>query len=340
MKPENNQQNKVSWKATGNNPLLKNDYHSSIKKIINSYKSNILPVVLNTDFINSINTKPTALSNLGKIISETASENINAINTIINSINISDYISETIKHYQKIMDGILAGIKPLATSRLSGLDSNMLNKYYWVIPYEYDIEKIEELTKYKKRTDFEKDIINYYNKKRIKRLFKSLKGTYKERDKKKLIKQIEESFNNGNYAICITSLMTLFDSSTIILLAPGCINQHNSHNAVECVLEYINTRPFEEYSYELFIKVDILNNFIKKLYENINDLKGSNRKRLLSRHMNSHGMYYINNKINSLRLLDALRYSNEIIQEINLNEQFTTKRRNEPFKKIESNINN
>ena len=315
-------------------------YKSPFDGIFNNYKNNILPIITSQSYINKLTLANNVFDSLKPMVNNYATQNIKYFNNIVNSLNISNFISDYVKKYQNIMDAFLEAAKILPKSRLSGMDSTMLNKYYWVIPFEYDYSKVEYLSKYKTRVEFEKYIIKYFNDNRVKRLFSKIKKQFKEKDKRELIKQIEESYGNGNYAICITSLMTLFDGSTIILLDPKSDNQHTSYKVIDTVLEYINTRPFDEYSYELYLKVDILNNFIIKLYENITNLKESRRKLLLSRHLNSHGVKYLNNKVNVLRLLNALYFCNIVIEELNLSEQFTKIKNDKKFSKINNNSSN
>ena len=202
----------------------------------------------------------------------------------------------------------------------------MLDEYYWIIPFEYDYDKIKNLSKYKNRLEFEEYMIKYFNTNRTKRLFNKLKKQFEEKDKRELLRQIEHSYFNGDYAICITSLMTLFDGSTLILLQPSSWNQHNSHKAVEEIKKSMDESFDEKYGYELYIETDILNNFIVKLYEPVRYLKTARDKKLLSRHINSHGVMYLNNQIDVLRLMNALYYCNEIIKNSGLEEKFTCKK--------------
>lgn len=298
-------------------------YQSPFKSIIDNYNKSIIPVVTSDSYLNKIRLATSSLNTIAPKITNYVNQNMEYINTMINAMNISSIVSEYVDKYQKMMKEVLKTIKLLPTSRLSGVDSTLLNKYYWVVPFEYEYVKVEKLSKYKTRVKFENYMIKYFNDNRTKRLFKRLRKQFKEIDKKELLKQIENSYFNGDYAICITSLMTLFDGSTLILLEPNSGNQHSSYKVIDEILKYINDRPLDEFGYELYLKVDILNNFIDTLYKNVINLRGSRRKLLLSRHINSHGVRYLNNKINVLRLLNALYFCNEVIEETNLKEQFT-----------------
>ena len=214
----------------------------------------------------------------------------------------------------------------ISSFNLSGLDSDMLNKYYWVIPFEYEYSKVKYLSKYKTRFKFEKYMLKYFNITRIKKIFFKIKKDCINKDKKELIKQVEKAFFNEDYAICITSLITMLDGLSLQLIDSNSDRQHLSYKAISDMLNYINDNPMPKYGYELYLKVDILNNFYMKLYDNTTNLKNSNKK-LLSRHINSHGVKYLNNKINVLRLLNAIYFCQLIINETNLKEKFKRKKK-------------
>lgn len=61
-------------------------------------------------------------------------QNTEYIQKMINSMNFSNIINDYVKQYRAVMNGILKALKNISTSRLNGLDSEMLDKYYWVIP--------------------------------------------------------------------------------------------------------------------------------------------------------------------------------------------------------------
>lgn len=245
----------------------------------------------------------------------------------IDTFSLTKYISEYIDAYKKITDEILNATKLLPKSRISGYDISVLEKYYWVIPFEYEMQKVKNLEIYKTKLNFEKYMIEYYSEEKTKRLFAKLKSQFKEYDKKELLKQIEDSFKQENYAICITSLMTLFDGATLILIHPSSYNQHKSHNAFETLIEIIENDQ-TNFDYELYLKTNVINNFIKKLYPKNYDLKKYRRKKNLIRDVNAHGVRYFNDRVNALRMLDALCYCNEIIKEINIKERLYSKKSN------------
>lgn len=257
---------------------------------------------------------------------------------LMKTIDISSVIS-TLNENLNSVRKILSGIDFSSLSKLSGLDSEMLKKYYWVIPFEYKYEKVRDLSKYKNRTDFEKYMLKYFNDNRVKRMFNKIKKSCVSKDKKELIKQVAHSFFIGDYAICITSLITMLDGLTLQLIAPNSDRQHLSYKAINDMLEYINDSPVTEFSYELYLKVDILNNFYLRLYNNEENLKTTN-KRLLSRHLNSHGVKYINRKIEVLRLLNAIYFCQLIIDETELQEQFTRTKKAKKFVRVLDESNN
>lgn len=131
----------------------------------------------------------------------------------------------------------------------------------------------------------------------------------------------------------------MLDGLTLQLLEPNSDRQHLSYKAINDMLEYINECPLTEFSYELYLKVDILNNFYQRLYMNEENFK-TTTKRLLSRHINSHGVKYLNKRVEVLRLLNAICFCQQIIDETELQEQFTRKKNDKKFNIITSNENN
>lgn len=257
--------------------------------------------------------------------------------TFTNSLNLDkivNYLPDSLLSINKIFEKYDFS----SISKIDALDSEMLNKYYWVIPFEYDYSKLKNLLKFKTRVKFEKHMLKYFNTNRIKRMFSSTRKQCKRKDQKALMKQIENSFFSGNYAICITSLITILDNLTLQLLEPNSDRQHLSYKAITDMLTYINDSPMSKFSYELYLKVDILNNFYLKLYKNEENLKTTN-KRLLSRHINSHGVKYSNNKIDVLRLLNAIYFGQLILDETKLQEQFTRTKKDKNFININTQNN-
>lgn len=309
-----------------------NSSQMSLGKVADLYSKKIIPFITNDIYMRSLTTSVNNMMNsITPQIRDIVNRSTEYIYNMVNSMNFSNIITEYINQYHAVMKGILKSIKDLPTSRLSNLDSKMLDKYYWVIPFEYDYENIKQLSKYKTKKEFEKYMIKFFNTNRTKRLFKKLKMQFKEKDKKELLKQIERSYFNGDYAICITSLMTLFDGATLILLQPSSWNQHNSHQVIEEIKKYMNKNFISKFGYELYLEVDILNNFIKRLYPKEYDLKDLRRKTTLIRQNNSHGVKYLNNQINALRLMNALYYCNEVIKNTGLEERFTYVREERSF---------
>ena len=272
-----------------------------------------------------------AMETLASELKKITSIYTNNISQVIEEMNIGKYVSEYIKEYQKIADGILKNIGILPKSKISGYDITILDKYYWVIPFQYKFERLNKLYKYGTRIKFEKYMLKYYSDNRVKKLFTKIKHQFRETDKKNMIRQIENSYHNGDYAICITALMTLIDGATLILIHPNSWNQHKSHNAIGSLVDIMGKESASEFDYELFLRTNIINNFLNRLYPPNYDLKKGRRKNTLIRDINSHGVRYFNNKINALRLLNALYYLNEVINDINMNEQFYSKKNEKGF---------
>lgn len=298
---------------TINNPLYNTELYNTIKDI-------------NFGRINNLN----IFANIN-----TAYNLENSVKSIIDALDINS-VFKNVSSFLNYIGKIFETIDFKSLPRLSELDSKILDQFYWVIPFEYEYNNIQKLSKYTTQKEFEEYILKYFNVNRTKRLFSKIKKQCKSKDKKKLVKQVENAYFREDYAICITSLITMLDGLTLQLLEPNSENQHLSYKIIESMLNYINSCPPDEYSYEVYIKVDILNNFYLKLYANEKNFKMSKTK-TLSRHLNSHGVRYLNKKVEVLRLLNAIYFCQSIIDETELQEMFTRNTKERKFDIISSN---
>lgn len=215
-------------------------------------------------------------------------------------------------------------------SRINAAQVEKLNQFYWIIPFDIEYENLDEILKIKENTEFDKFIIEHFNNDRVKKIIGKIMQNFQSEDKKELMKQIEEAYLNKSYALCITCLITLIDGLSLDLIEPGSEFQHLSYKAINSLLEYIDDAPINEFGYELYLKVCILNNFYIKLYENETTLKNNNKEKL-SRHLNSHGVKYSNNKIDCLRVLNAIYFGQEVLQEIDMQDKFFRKKNDKKF---------
>ena len=325
--------------------------HSSLEKFIVNYKAHLdsiqsyisESIVFDNQFYNSgiervIKNNERSIINL---IDEDIIPNIDGISNLSNIIkNIIDTfdINSVIKNVSASLNSIGEVFKNLefkTSPKLNGYDSKILDEFYWVIPFEYDYTKIRNLESLKTQRDFEKYIKKYFNEERTIRLFYKVQNQCKSQDKKELIKQVKRAYFDDDFAICITSLITLLDGLTLQLLEPNSDLQHLSYKVIEIILNYIDDSYPNDYSYELYIKVDILNNFYAKLYKKEEQFKTTETKQL-SRHINSHGVKYLNRKVEVLRLLNAIYFCQSIIDETKLQEQFTRSKSENKFHIIDN----
>ena len=328
-------------------------YQSPLEQFIKNYKSQFnytqniikktnflseqIKTIYNTELYNTIKDINFEFMNKLNIFANinTAYNLENSVKSIIDALDINSVfknVSSSLNSIGKIFETI--DFKSLP--RLSGLDSKILDQFYWVIPFEYEYNNIQKLSKYTTQKEFDEYILKYFNVNRTKRLFSKIKKQCKSKDKKELVKQVENAYFREDYAICITSLITMLDGLTLQLLEPNSENQHLSYKIIESMLNYINSCPPDEFSYEMYIKVDILNNFYLKLYANEKNFKMSKTK-TLSRHLNSHGVRYLNKKVEVLRLLNAIYFCQSIIDETELQEMFTRNTKERKFDIISSN---
>ncbi len=271
-----------------------------------------------------------------QIMSKALSEKLNLpkVNSIafnLYSIGFSNVVkeyaermSEPLKEIQKL----LSEVKPI--SRINGADVDKIDKFYWVIPYEIEYDKLSNVLEYKSKDEFNNFILEWFNDDRVKRILKEINEKCETDDKKILLNQIEKSFFDESYALCTTVLVTLLDGLTLELITEDSEYQHLSYKAIDSMLEYINEAPLEEFEYELYLKVYILNNFYNKLYENERVLK-NNKKNTLSRHLSSHGVKYVNTKLDCLRMLNAIYFCQEILNETEMKNRFLRNRNEREF---------
>ena len=206
-------------------------------------------------------------------------------------------------------------------SKLNGAEVEKLKEFYWVIPYNMTNEELNELVHMENIDEFNNFIINYFDKLKIEKIILDISNNFEKEDKKEIIKQVQIAMENKLYAMCITTLMTVLDGLTLELLNPISTYQHKSHEAIGAMLEYINEAPLSDFGYEIYLRVCILNNFYSILYADERKLK-DNDKDTLSRHLNSHGVKYLNNILDSLRLLNAIYFCQEIIKETKMQDKF------------------
>ena len=288
---------------------------------------------MNNEYMESMKRLQEQLKNATKPFRD-IQEKFKIESTYLKELNrVSDIMQDYLKKIQEPLKQIQDVIQKSGLKfNLSGRDVAILENFYWVIPFELKYENIKKLSKYKAVDEYNAYILKYFNDNRIKRLFARVRRQCEEKDKKEVLRQIEKAFFNEDYAICITTLITILDGLTVELLTNDSDYRHSSYKIIGVILDYLNECPTKEFGYELYLKVDILNNFYSKLYRNEKIIK-SNKNEMLDRHLNSHGVWYLNTKIDALRLLNTICFCKEILNEINMQEQFCRKKKDKNFEK-------
>lgn len=291
------------------------EYFESLKKIQKQINEATLP-------IRKMQEQMKIAGNSLRIIQESipkpifCKSQIEALNSL--SIAMKQYFDKMREPLQKL--GMqLAKID--FKSRLNGAEAEKLNEFYWVIPYEMKNEELNELLKIENINEFNNFMISYFDKTKIEKMILEIINNFEKEDKKEILRQIQIAMDNELYSLCITSLVTVLDGLTLQLLNPKSKYQHKSYEAIDAMLEYINEAPLSDFGYEVYLKVHILNNFYAKLYESERYLK-DNEKDVLSRHLNSHGVKYLNTKLDSLRILNAIYFCQKIIEETKMKDRF------------------
>lgn len=111
-----------------------NNASTPFKKLIDKYNKSIIPIVTSPSYINRLTSMSNTFNTIIPNVVNKLNQNTEYIQKMINSMNFSNIINDYVKQYRAVMNGILKALKNISTSRLNGLDSEMLDKYYWVIP--------------------------------------------------------------------------------------------------------------------------------------------------------------------------------------------------------------
>lgn len=318
---------------------MNNDFKEDIKNIKKEIDKITLPIKEAREQIDII-TEP--LKKVKEQI-EIAVEPLKIIRKELSKLTLNKELIEGLKfnsmvlkeYFEKMQEPLKIFGKELSQicskSGISGVEAEKLKEFYWVIPYDATKEELIELLHMENIEDFNEYILNYFDKSKIRKLITDISNNFEKEDKKELMKQIQVAMNNELYSMCITTLVTVLDGLTLELLNPISTCQHKSYEAIEVMLEYINEAPLSEFGYEVYLKVYILNNFYSILYKDERNLKDNN-KEILSRHLNSHGVKYLNTRLDSLRLLNAIYFCQEILKETKMQDKFFREKNERGFK--------
>ncbi len=289
------------------------EFLDSLNKISESMKKISEPLI---EFHNKI--IPYVLedcSHIGETITNFARNLIEAINIDdIKRITISSNLENILKEFAKALSSFHFG-------ELSEYDSEILKRNFWVIPFEYEFKDVGKLASLSK-SQFNKEMISYFTKSRVNRLFNVCIKKEEKNDKKVLLRQIKKNYFSENYSICVTSLITYLDSLTLQFIDESSKFQHLSYKVIDSLHQYYSEEvPFSDGVLDLYLKVEVLKNFYDILYDNNEDLKNANAK-TINRNITSHGAKYSNKQIDVLRLINAIWLIQTIVDDSNMKDKF------------------
>lgn len=271
---------------------------SKTAKMIADYQRNIIPDII-------------------KINIETSTKLSETIKSLVNSYDFNNLINIAVSSkLQTILQQLSETLKTLHLGDLSGYETEYLKKRFWVIPFEYEYKNIKKLTNLSNK-DFNNEMLKYFNKSRVNRLFISCIKKETKKDKKKLLRQAKQNYALGNFSICNIALITYLDSLSLKFIDSSSRCQHKSHEVVNNIHQY-----YEEHdTYQMYLKAEVLKNFYDIFYDSENNLKNPNSK-TLNRHLSSHGTKYSDKQIDTLRLINAIWYIQSFIEETDFIDKF------------------
>jgi len=283
-----------------------NKISETIKKISEpfiEFHNKIIPFVLEDS------------SHIGETITNFARNLIEAINIDdIKRITISSNLENILKEFAK-------AISSFHFDELSEYDSEILKRNFWVIPFEYEFKDVGKLASLSK-SQFNKEMISYFTKSRVNRLFNECIKKEDKNDKKVFLRQIKKNYFLENYSICVTSLITYLDSLTLQFVDESSKFQHLSYKVIDSLHHYYSEEvPFSDEVFDLYLKIEVLKNFYDILYDNNEDLKNAKSK-TINRNINSHGAKYSNKQIDVLRLINAIWFIQTIVDDSNMKDKF------------------
>lgn len=191
----------------------------------------------------------------------------------------------------------------------------MLNRFYWTWPYNISEPELKCLIeKSKGEEDFDKFMLSFFTKEKIKNMIEKIKILLPEKQKM-LFGQIIMAYDNKLYAIGNIAIMSIIDNELAIVLH----NKGNVHRKgiLEPVVNFYIDKSGELcIGQEIIIRLVLLANVIDFIYQNYNfDEKIKiNTNKSIRRHLAMHGEGYSNKSIDFIMLLNTLYELEEYYQ--------------------------
>ena len=307
-----------SYQPILNNINRINGFYSGLEetiKKISEMQKTIMPDIIN----NAIESSNKLSNNLSKIINSYNFDNLM-------NIAVSSKLQTTLQELTKV-------IKTFHVGDLSGYETEYLKNNFWVLPYDIEYKDINSLTSLSNE-EFNAKMLEHFTNDRINNLVDICIKNEDKKDKKILLKQVQDNIEMGNYSICNVALINYLDGLTLNLIDESSPKKHTSHFVIDALHKYYETHD----SYLMFLKVEVLLNFYNSIYES-DDLKNPT-KNDVNRNTTSHGAKFSNEKIDTLRLLNAIWYIQEFIKETDFKDKFILTNSNAKEKKDKYTLKN
>ena len=249
-----------------------------------------------------------------ELYSQSMKESINSLqNTLKKLAELIRPITETVINFQIKMTPYFKELAEALQTAKDNPDSLMnwinycekLEEYLWAFPFDIKSEELKNiLEKVNSEEEFDKYMIKYFDDSKIAELKDNivLMLPYKH---KVTFKQIMESFFNKNYALCNLGITAIIDDlCTFFLKDKGCLKRNNLFLPI---IEDVDKKTNDNFK---AIPLIILNANINKIYENVNFNKriSISTHKKTRRSTNQHGKKFVNNKLDTIMLLNTIYY--------------------------------
>jgi len=229
-----------------------------------------------------------------------------AINLKLDTV-VQSVLNVTI-HLTKYMEPLAEAIKALNSpdSWFSYENyKNALNGYHWTLPYNMSTEDLKILlSTVESEAEFDRYMVRHFSNEKIKSVFEYILE-YIPKKHKTLVKQIQQGYDNKQYALINLGMMSIIDD----LIARLLVNKGKNTNSgiMKPVVDYLGKLPILYFD-SIFFSVLMLSNNIDFIFENIifSDGYAESSNKKARRHLAVHGRKVSNKKTDSLMLINTI----------------------------------
>ena len=315
MKENNSDKKEVNIKKEIDGYITIND---TIKKITN--KQQLVTNIVNDLSIENTIKKIKSIIIPTEVYIENLNQSLNYLNDTMRQIaDIIKPITETVINYQikttpyfKELGKVLKKARENPDSLINWINyCEKLEEYIWTFPFDMKSEELKNiLENVNSEEEFDKYMIKYFNNSKITKLCANILGMlpYKH---KVTFRQIMEAFFNKNYALCNLGITAIIDDlCTFFLNDKGCLKRNNLFLPI---IEDVDNNANDNFE---AIPLIIVNANINKIYENVDFTKriSITTHKKTRRCTNQHGKKFVNNKLDTIMLLNTIYYILVVIE--------------------------